>query len=113
MAMLPISPTRRAALFGRSVRASMVALLVASALVACSTRPSAPTPRTARVERATVATTVSAFGALSALTEQSLGFRTGGQLTGVRVKVGDRVSAGQILATIDDFAFRQVLAQRR
>ena len=29
------------------------------------------------------------------------------------VKVGDRVTAGQVLATIDDFALRQLLAQQQ
>jgi len=56
---------------------------------------------------------VSATGSLTAITEQNLGFVTGGQLTAVNVKVGDRVTAGQVLATIDPFAAQQSLDQAR
>jgi HlyD family secretion protein len=42
-----------------------------------------------------------------------MGFPNGGQLTNVFVKVGDRVEPGQVLATVDDFALRQVLEQQQ
>ena len=58
--------------------------------VACTAAES-DKPRTATVERATLTTGVSAPGALTAITEQNLGFPKGGQLTSVLVKVGDRV----------------------
>ncbi|SHJ90796.1 HlyD family secretion protein [Pseudonocardia thermophila] len=79
--------------------------------VACTAAES-DKPRTATVERATLTTGVSAPGALTAITEQNLGFPKGGQLTSVLVKVGDRVEAGQVLATVDDFAAKQVLKQQ-
>jgi HlyD family secretion protein len=50
---------------------------------------------------------------VSSLGSTNLGFPTGGQLTSVKVKVGDRVAAGQVLATIDDFAARRQLQQAR
>ncbi|HEY2222283.1 efflux RND transporter periplasmic adaptor subunit [Actinomycetospora sp.] len=50
---------------------------------------------------------------MSSLGSTNLGFPTGGQLTSVKVKVGDRVAAGQVLATIDDFAARRQLQQAR
>ncbi len=50
-------------------------------------------------------------GSVSALGATNLGFSTGGQLTSVRVSVGDQVTPGQILATIDDFNARQALKQ--
>jgi HlyD family secretion protein len=63
------------------------------------------------VERGAVVTKVSASGSLSAIREQNLGFPKGAQLKQLLVKVGDRVTAGQVLAQEDDFAFRQTLNQ--
>ncbi|MGH3874072.1 MAG: efflux RND transporter periplasmic adaptor subunit [Pseudonocardiaceae bacterium] len=77
--------------------------------VGCGTEP-APPP-TGRVERGTVVTKVAASGSLTAIREKNLGFPKGGELEEVLVKVGDRVSAGQILARTDDFQLRQTLDQ--
>ena len=76
-------------------------------LGACSAAESAP--QTAAVERVTMATGISSTGSLSAANEQNLGFAQGGQLTAVNVKVGDRVEAGQVLASIDPVPARQAL----
>lgn len=38
--------------------------------------------------------------------ETSLGFKTGGQITEIRVKEGDRVKKGQLLALLDDEDYR-------
>jgi HlyD family secretion protein len=99
-----------------SVRRSGARVLVALGLVAalgvaagCGGEP-APPP-TGRVERGAVVTKVSASGSLSAIREQNLGFPKGAQLKQLLVKVGDRVTAGQVLAQEDDFAFRQTLDQ--
>ncbi len=56
-------------------------------------------------------TKVSASGSLAAIREKNLGFPRGGQLEDVLVKVGDRVSVGQVLARTDDFLLRQTLDQ--
>jgi HlyD family secretion protein len=99
-----------------SARRSGARVLVALGLVAtlgvaagCGGEP--PPPPTGRVERGAVVTKVSASGSLSAIREQNLGFPKGAQLKQLMVKVGDRVTAGQIVAQEDDFAFRQTLAQ--
>jgi len=65
------------------------------------------------VQRTSITSGVSATGSLTAITEQNVGFTAGGQLTAVNVKVGDRVTAGQVLATIDPFAAQQALDQAR
>jgi HlyD family secretion protein len=88
------------------------ALLLALSLVACTGDDPASAPRVGRVERASVSTGVTATGSLTAISQQNLGFASGGELTAVNVKVGDRVEAGQVLATIDDYALRQALAQQ-
>ncbi|HEY2225898.1 efflux RND transporter periplasmic adaptor subunit [Actinomycetospora sp.] len=88
-------------------------LAVAAALIlgACGGSGDAGPPKTARVERAPVSTGVESSGSVSALGATNLGFPTGGQLTSVRVAVGDQVTPGQVLATIDDFNARQQLRQ--
>src|SRR5918992_1535588 len=86
---------------------ALVVLMVAS----CTSEESAQ-PTAATVGRASVTTGVSATGSMSAISQQNLGFPDGGQLTNVFVKVGDRVEAGQVLATVDDFTLRQALLQQ-
>jgi HlyD family secretion protein len=103
---------RSARIARRATAAVAVGSIFAVMLVACGgNEPSAP--QTARVTRASVSSGVTSTGSLSAITEQNLGFRQGGQLTSVAVRVGDRVTAGQVLATIDDFQLRQTLAQQQ
>ena len=74
----------------------------------CDEQPLPPKPNTAPVQRTSITSGVSATGSLTAITEQNIGFTKGGQLTAVNVKVGDRVTAGQVLATVDPFAAQQV-----
>ena len=101
-----LSPARRS---GAGVLVS-IGLVAALGLAAgCGTEP-APPP-TGRVERGTVVTKVSASGSLSAIKEQNVGFAKGGQLKELLVKVGDRVTPGQVVAKQDDFALRQILTQ--
>jgi HlyD family secretion protein len=63
------------------------------------------------VTRGTVSTGVTASGALAAASSEQLGFAQGGKLTSVRVKVGQKVQEGDVLATIDSRAARQALKQ--
>ena len=63
-------------------------------------QPAAPTFDT--VSRGEVSTGVTASGALAARSSEQLGFAQGGRLTSVKVKVGDKVQKGDVLATIDD-----------
>jgi HlyD family secretion protein len=99
------TPRRR-----RLITAAVPIVLVASSVVACATSLP-PAPKTVKVVRTSVTSGVSAAGSLAALDEENLGFATPGQLTSVKVKVGDRVDAGQVLATIDDYAAQQALKQ--
>ncbi|WP_037067109.1 biotin/lipoyl-binding protein [Pseudonocardia acaciae] len=86
-----------------------LALPVALVAVACGTAESTPT--SVRVQKGSVARVVSATGTLQAITEQKLGFTTGGRLTQVLVAVGQQVKAGQPLATIDDLEAKADLQQ--
>ena len=97
--------------FGRTPGPGLMA--AALALAACTSSSAPPQPQTARVERTTVFTAVSSSGALSASSEQNLGFLRGGRLTAVNVQVGDRVTAGQVLATLDDGPARRTLEQQQ
>ena len=94
-------------------RSGPVLLATAVALAACTSSSAPQRPSTARVERGVVSTAVTSSGALAASSEQNLGFRRGGRLTAVNVKVGDRVTAGQVLATVDDAAARRTLEQQQ
>jgi HlyD family secretion protein len=85
--------------------------LVASGVVACTASNTAAQPRTYVVQRTSVTSGVSATGSLTSVTEQNLGFLKGGRLTAVNVKVGDHVTAGQVLATTDPFSAQQELSQ--
>src|SRR5581483_2300588 len=85
------------------VGASLLAPLCMVA-VACGSQAAAPS--TAKVTRASISSKVTGTGALRAISEQSLGFDKGGKITAVNVTVGQQVTAGQILAQIDDFEAR-------
>jgi HlyD family secretion protein len=95
------SEMRRAALLS-------LALAVTSAISACGA-PEPSEQRVARVERGTVTQLVSASGALSSVIQQNLGFQKTAKLKELRVKVGDVVQPGQVLAVQDDFTFRKAL----
>ena len=91
-------------------RWTAVAFIVAPVVltaVACASYD--PGPTTARVTRSSVSTTVSGTGALRAITEQNMGFDKSGKLAELDVAVGDHVTAGQIVARIDDFSAQAAL----
>src|SRR4051794_13475974 len=44
---------------------------------------------------------ISITGTLAPVQDADIGFKAGGRLSAVRVKVGDRVKAGQLLASLD------------
>ena len=111
MTTILTSPTTRspARAFGARALVALGLVAVLGTAVGCGSEPSPPP--TGRVERGAVVTKVSASGSLTAIREKNLGFPAGGQLKEVLVKVGDRVSAGQVLARTDDFQLRQTLDQ--
>jgi len=103
----------RDVLLRRVARTAVPIVLVAGTLVACTTSSGPPAPPTARVQRTSVTTAVSSSGSLTAVTEQNLGFLKGGQLKSVDVKVSQKVTAGEVLATVDDAPARHVLEQQQ
>jgi HlyD family secretion protein len=92
---------------------AMAVVFSALTLFAACSSPEPAATKTAAVERVAMAPGISSTGSLSAATEQNLGFAKGGQLTTVTVKVGDKVEAGQVLATIDPVPARQALAAQK
>ena len=106
-----LSPARRS---GAWVLVALGLVTALGAAAGCGSAP--PPPPTGQVERGTVVTRVSASGSLSAIKEQNVGFPApasgmGTRLKQLMVKVGDRVTPGEVLAIEDDFALRQTLNQ--
>ncbi|MFN2230569.1 MAG: efflux RND transporter periplasmic adaptor subunit [Anaerolineae bacterium] len=73
-------------------------------------RTTQPTYQTATVTRGTVSITADGSGTLVAPTTLNLAFSSSGTLAELHVRVGDKVSAGDVLARIDDTAARQAVA---
>ena len=67
-------------------------------------------PRTATVTRGGVTQTVSVSGSVNASGQARLSFKTGGRLANIMVSVGQTVSAGQALATLDTTDLQTALA---
>ncbi|WP_161500853.1 efflux RND transporter periplasmic adaptor subunit [Embleya scabrispora] len=65
--------------------------------------------RTGKVTKGTVMATVSASGSLSSPSDTGVAFSAAGKVTAVAVKVGDRVTAGQVLARIDPAQAQEAL----
>ncbi|WP_144123218.1 efflux RND transporter periplasmic adaptor subunit [Catellatospora sichuanensis] len=61
----------------------------------------ANTTRTVAVAQGTVTATVTADGSIESANTMSADFATGGTVTAIRVKVGDKVAKGAVLATVD------------
>lgn len=91
--------------------AALGSALLVLALASCSGGGSAPAARTATVARGDLTVGVSASGSFAAVSSENLGFATGGKLTSVAVKVGDRVRAGDVLARIDSRQAKHALEQ--
>jgi len=87
-------------IIGISILATV--LLGAGGLIYMATRKKAPdTTSIATVERRTVKNDVELSGELEAETSATFGFESTGVIKNSPVKVGDAVSTGQILATLD------------
>ena len=78
-----------------------------------ASRTQASTLQTATVRQGDLVLRASVTGSLIAVTESDLFFSTSGQLTGIFVKVGDKVEAGQLLAQLDDSSQQTQLAQAK
>jgi HlyD family secretion protein len=65
----------------------------------------------ARAQRSDIATYLNLDGQVAPLQDSTLSFQQSGPVTAVYVNQGDRVTAGQLLAKIDDSTLRAQLAQ--
>ena len=74
-------------------------------------QPAAATIRTATADRGSVTSVVSGTGSLLPVGRMNVNFKQTGVLTEVDVKVGDKVTTGQVLARIDSSAQQAALAQ--
>jgi RND family efflux transporter MFP subunit len=89
------------------MRASSIVLLSTVLMAACGNgvpEPTDPGPRPVRlaeVRQGPAAPPVIATGSLSLRDEARLSFKTGGVVRRIEVREGQRVSAGQMLATLD------------
>jgi len=73
-------------------------------------KPKPPPPTTVTVSRGVVLASVNATGNVTVEDQLALDFPTGGKITDILVKEGQRVVAGQPLGTIDDKNARDKLA---
>jgi HlyD family secretion protein len=74
-------------------------------------QPAAVTVRTATADRGTVTSVVSGTGSLLPAGRMTVNFKAAGTLTEVDVRVGDKVTTGQVLARIDSSTQQAALAQ--
>src|SRR5256884_4426017 len=74
-------------------------------------QPAAATIRTATADRGSVTSVVSGTGSLLPVGRMNVNFKQTGVLTEVDVKVGDKVTTGQLLARIDSSTQQAALAQ--
>ncbi|MDE2481593.1 MAG: efflux RND transporter periplasmic adaptor subunit [bacterium] len=97
-------------------RLAVAALATTLALTACGKggAPRGPAPLSVDVATAAqrdIATYLSLDGQIAPLEQSTLAFQQSGPISAIYVNVGDRVSAGQVLAKIDDSTLRAQLAQ--
>jgi HlyD family secretion protein len=107
--------TRRRWILNGALAAALVgALVVAITSVGSPASGTTSTTRTATASTGTVTATVSASGNVSASDSVGVNFQgSGGTVTAIYVKVGERVHKGEPLAKVDDTSARQGLQSAR
>ncbi|MFE4859066.1 efflux RND transporter periplasmic adaptor subunit [Streptomyces sp. NPDC056670] len=111
---MKVLPRRRKAVLINSVLGVAVLAGAGGAYAAVTSHDSAPArtgEKTVAVTKGTVLATVSGSGALASPSDAGVNFTTGGRLTEVDVKAGDKVSRGQVLGKVDATAAKETLAQ--
>lgn len=88
-----------------------VALAAGLGLYAVQAPAKPPQYITAQVERGDIENAVLATGVLEGIEQVDVGAQVSGQLKSLKVKLGDKVSAGQWLAEIDPLVLRNTLRQ--
>ncbi|MHB8147145.1 MAG: efflux RND transporter periplasmic adaptor subunit [Vulcanimicrobiaceae bacterium] len=97
-------------------RLTVAAIAAAVALAGCGHGsakhgPAALSVDVASAQRGDIATYITLDGQVAPLEQSTLSFQQSGPVSRVYVNVGDRVTAGELLATIDDSTLRAQLAQ--
>jgi multidrug efflux pump subunit AcrA (membrane-fusion protein) len=101
---------RRALVINGILGLALVGTGTGAALAIGDPASTAPAARTVKVTTGAVTASVTASGNLAAATEVAANFTgAAGQVTAIYVKKGDKVTAGQKLAAIDDKAAQQAL----
>ncbi|MFG3281449.1 efflux RND transporter periplasmic adaptor subunit [Streptomyces sp. NPDC048111] len=111
---MKVLPRRRRAVLINSVLGAAVLAGAGGAYAAVSGHDSSPArtgEKTVTVTKGTVLATVSGSGSLASPNDAGVNFTTGGRLTQVDVRPGDKVSRGQVLGKVDDTAAKETLAQ--
>ncbi|WP_327130653.1 HlyD family efflux transporter periplasmic adaptor subunit [Streptomyces sp. NBC_01343] len=111
-----VLPRRRRAALINSVLAVAVLAGAGGAYAAVtggSDGPARGGARTVAVSKGTVLATVSGSGSLGSPSDAGVNFTTGGRLTEVDVKPGDKVTKGQLLGKVDATAATETLTQAR
>ncbi|MFI6048846.1 efflux RND transporter periplasmic adaptor subunit [Streptomyces violascens] len=111
---MKVLPRRRKAVLINSVLGVAVLAGAGGAYAAVTSHDSTPArtgEKTVAVTKGTVLATVSGSGALASPSDAGVNFTTGGKLTEVDVKPGDKVSRGQVLGKVDATAAKETLAQ--
>jgi HlyD family secretion protein len=98
----------------------VIAVVLAAALLSggiglyryrVSTTSGAVPYTTSKVQTGTISSTVTATGPISASSAVPLNFKNSGKLASISAKVGDQVTAGQVLATMDSTDLQSQVAQ--
>ncbi|WP_327281602.1 efflux RND transporter periplasmic adaptor subunit [Streptomyces sp. NBC_01205] len=113
---MKVLPRRRRAVLINSVLGVAVLAGAGGAYAAVTSGSDAPArggARTVTVAKGTVLATVSGSGSLSSPSDAGVNFTTGGRLTEVDVKPGDKVTKGQLLGKVDSTAATESLTQAR
>ncbi|MFE2551207.1 efflux RND transporter periplasmic adaptor subunit [Streptomyces sp. NPDC059355] len=111
-----VLPRRRRAALINSVLAVAVLAGAGGAYAAVTSGSDGPArggARTVAVTKGTVLATVSGSGSLSSPSDAGVNFTTGGRLTEVDVKPGDKITKGQLLGKVDPTAATETLTQAR
>ena len=103
------APMMRTRLMQGVLGFTALALLVGSFKVMGS-KPKPPAPTTVTVTRGVVLASVNATGNVTVEDQLAVDFPVGGKVTAIFVQEGQRVVAGQPLATIDDHDAKDKLA---
>ncbi len=98
---------------GRALVGALIAVVIGAPILVgrITAAPAAAEVRTAPVVRGSVTQAVAVSGSVNAGGTVRMNFQTSGRVAEILVKVGDRVTAGQVLARLDTTGLEATLAQ--